>query len=332
MSLNRFARRTGKSVLRSLISAGWIRSLRTANLRNRVKIFYAHYFGPSRPYLPEGMAISLERLRTCLKSLAERFEFVPLDAMIASGCDDGPALRDAVAITLDDGYDLLREGAYDIFEEFSVPVTTFVVIDAIDNQNLIWPNKLRAIQSERGEATFRAKLASLQSARGHGSQGLSPNGVSIAELGWSAAQKDELADELWRLCDMPALSEYLDRHRPYHTLAQLRSLIARGHAVGLHSRTHPFCDRLTRAGMDTEFVRAADWLKHQLGVGVLPMAYPFGVRLAPELERRLADEAALTCALGTRGLSKRPAAPMALRRVSLEGDFEYNLFAASLKP
>jgi peptidoglycan/xylan/chitin deacetylase (PgdA/CDA1 family) len=331
MKLHDWAKQSAKFAAGKLIAAGWLRPLDSADLAERIKIVYAHYFGPPKPYLPAGMAMSLDELHRNIKRLSERFDFVPLDKMIAEGCGDGPRLRNAVAVTLDDGYDILREGAYEIFEEFKVPVTTFVVIDAIDNRNLIWANKLRAIESEKGSAVFRAKLASLQLAHGYGSRGVSTEGMKLADLGWPAERKDALADELWRACDMPELSEYLQEHRPYHTLAQLRDLIRRGHGIGLHTRTHPYCDTLTAAEVEAEFVQPARWLREQLGLTTLPMAYPFGVRLPGDQERRLAEAAIVTCALGLSGFSKRPSDPMTLRRTSLEGNMELSVFAADLK-
>ncbi|MFO1059747.1 MAG: polysaccharide deacetylase family protein [Dongiaceae bacterium] len=327
MSWRRTARITLNRQLGAALAGPVLGPLAARALRGSVKIAYAHYAGVPRPYLTEGNAMSVEMLAQRLGTLARHFEFVPLDSLLADCTRRAAARPDALAVTLDDGFDILREGAYEVFESFRVPVTTFVVVGSLDNERLIWASKLRAIELATGPAVFRPALVALQRRCGYPVAPAEAPALRLAALGWPMARKDELADVLWQACDMPPLPEYLDRHRPYHSWAQLAELRRRGHAVGLHTWSHPYCDRLDEAEIEAEIVRPAALLRERLGLEGVPLAYPFGVRLPPAAERRLAARGVISCALGIAGFSRRPAHPFALERASLEGDAAYNLLA-----
>ena len=95
-------------------------------------------------------------------------------------------------------------------------------------------------------------------------------------MGWDMARKDELADLLWAACDMPPLSEFLDEHRPYFTADGLATWLGEGHAVGLHSATHPDCSRLDADGVRVEILDPARRLCTDLGQASVAFSYPSG--------------------------------------------------------
>ncbi len=61
---------------------------------------------------------------------------------------------------------------------------------------------------------------------------------------WPMSRKEELVNELWRCCDMPALDEFLDQYRPYFSWKDIEEWLRRGHSVGLHTHTHPKCENI----------------------------------------------------------------------------------------
>src|SRR4029453_10436364 len=121
---------------------------------------------------------------------------------------------------------------------------------------------------------------------------------------WPMNRKDEYAHALWKACDMPPVLEFLEQYRPYVDWDDLDDWRRRGHTVGLHTDTHPFCSRLTPEEADHEVIRPARELRVRLKTPRVPFAYPFGDRFVPEWESDVAAKAELSCMLGIGGLSR----------------------------
>jgi len=125
-------------------------------------------------------------------------------------------------------------------------------------------------------------------------------------------------------------SDFLDEHRPYFTRETLARWVADGHAVGLHTHTHPDCARLDDDGVRAEIVEPAWRLSAELGVSSLAFSYPFGRRCSAAHERMLLQAGILQCALGIRGFSPRGTSPFRLERASIEGDMRFSVYGKAL--
>jgi peptidoglycan/xylan/chitin deacetylase (PgdA/CDA1 family) len=217
------------------------RSWTRRRLRDGTNVVYTHYIGESVPYYADFYAGStIDRFEHDLAALKKHFEFVPLAELVRENRAQGEPSRPRLALTFDDGFDALRNGVMEVLDHHGVRVTTFVITGTIGNKNLMWRNKLAAIRALREERLYVRCYNSLMPKVGlssiSGGDELLP-----ASTGWSMGRKEDLVDALWKACDMPALGEFLDEHRPYFTWGGLDQWIAAGHDVGLHTATHPFC-------------------------------------------------------------------------------------------
>jgi peptidoglycan/xylan/chitin deacetylase (PgdA/CDA1 family) len=315
-------RRHAATVALSAPAAPWTRR----TLRGRTKIVYAHHVGPAAPHLASfGPAFTVAALDEHLAALARHFEFASLAEVLAANDADDAGASARLAVTFDDGFDLIGSGALDVLDAHGVKATTFVLTEMLDNRGLMWRNKLSAIRALRPEQTYVPAYNRLMASVGEPAIG-DASELMGAAMQWDMRRKDELADELWAACDMPALSEFLDEHRPYFTRDGLATYLGRGHAVGLHTATHPDCSRLDADGVRAEIVEPARALGGELGIGSLPFSYPFGRRCAPALEPILVQAGVLHCALGIRGFSRRGTDPWHLERASIEGDMRFSVY------
>jgi peptidoglycan/xylan/chitin deacetylase (PgdA/CDA1 family) len=315
-------RRHAATVALSSPVAPWTRR----TLRGRTKIVYAHHVGPPAPHLASfGSAFTAEQLDEHLTVLERDFEFAPLADVLAANGADTSAASGRLAVTFDDGFDLIRTGALDVLNAHGVKATTFVLPAMLDNRGLMWRNKLSAIRALRREETYVPAYNRLMQIGGAPTIADASELLSAA-MQWDMARKDELADELWAACDMPALSDFLDEHRPYFTRDGLAAWSTDGHGVGLHTATHPDCSRLDADGVRAEILEPAERLRAELGVASLPFSYPFGRRCTPGHERILVDAGVLHCALGIRGFSRRGTDPLHLERASIEGDMRFSVY------
>jgi peptidoglycan/xylan/chitin deacetylase (PgdA/CDA1 family) len=297
----------------------------TRTLRGRTKIVYAHHVGPSAPHLAAfGPTFTVDQLDDHLAALGRHFEFASLPEVLAANAADDDACE-RLAVTFDDGFDLIRTGALEVLDAHGVKATTFVMTAMVDNGELMWRNKLSAICALRPEDTYVAAYNRLMESVGGAAVANAPELLGAA-MRWDMALKDELADELWAACDMPALADFLDEHRPYFTRDGLATWLAGGHAVGLHTATHPDCSRLDAAGVRAEILEPAEELSAELGLASVPFSYPFGRRCAPATESILGEAGVLHCALGVRGFSRRGTDPLHLERASIEGDMRFSVY------
>jgi peptidoglycan/xylan/chitin deacetylase (PgdA/CDA1 family) len=291
-------------------------------LGRRTKIVYAHHVGPPAPHVAAfGPAFGPEELDAQLTTLARHFEFAPLATVL----EQTAAAASLVAVTFDDGFDLIASGAKEVLDAHGVKATTFVLTAMLDNRGLMWRNKLSAIRTLRPADAYVPAYNRVTA-----QVGAPPIREASELLGaamrWDMSRKDELVDALWDACDMPPLAEYLDEHRPYLTREQLASWVADGHSVGLHTATHPDCSRLDADGVRAEILEPARRLSAELGVARLHFSFPFGRRCRPELQALLERDGLLGCALGIRGFSPSGTNPMRLERASIEGDMRFSVY------
>ena len=73
--------------------------------------------------------------------------------MLEQNTDDNGSSQ-MLAVTFDDGFDLVRSGALEVLNAHGVKATSFVVTAMLDNRALMWRYKLSAIQTLRPEETY----------------------------------------------------------------------------------------------------------------------------------------------------------------------------------
>jgi peptidoglycan/xylan/chitin deacetylase (PgdA/CDA1 family) len=293
-------------------------------LAARTKIVYAHYVGSPAPYLSAfAPTISPEQLDADLTALGRHFAFAPLSEVLVDDPAAGSSHR--LAVTFDDGFDLVGSGAVDVLEAHGVSATTFVLTEYLDNRGLMWRNKLSAILALRPADRYMRAYNALMERIGSPPIG-DPAELMRASFAWELESKDELADLLWAACDMPPLGEFLDEHRPYFSHNCLARWLAGGHDVGLHTATHPDCSRLDTDGVRDEILEPARRLCSELGRPTIAFSYPFGRRCRHAHARLLAESGLIDCALGIGGFSRRGTGPFCLERASIERDMRFSVY------
>lgn len=269
---------------------------------------------------------SLGRLEADLRILRRFFRFASLEYMLYVQEAGASSEKPELVVTFDDGFDLTDSGATDLLESFGIRATTFVNTASVDYTRLMWQHGLAAIRELRGDETFVRELNGLLAKTG------CDDGIHKAEEQiwvtrlWPMERKDEYAESLWKACDMPPLGEFLEEHRPYFDWGGLEEWLRRGHTVGFHTDSHPFCSRLREADVVPEIVAPAMRLRERLRLQTIPFAYPFGERLVAEQEARVIDLELFSCLFSTGELSPPATAPQRLSRVEGEGGVDREVF------
>jgi peptidoglycan/xylan/chitin deacetylase (PgdA/CDA1 family) len=224
-----------------------------------------------------------------------------------------------MAVTFDDGFNLNRRELIQIFQDYGIKITSFVITSCIDNKNLMWRNKLSVVRSSVPESVYVSKYNELMLKMGYRTIE-SGRELMSASLEWEMSRKDELADELWSKCGLPPIEGYLKEHEPYFTWDGLKEWIEHGHSVGFHTHTHPLCSRLASEDIEEEIVKPASELRRKLGLSSLAFSYPFGDRFQPAKERELFDRGVFDCAFGIEGAARCNSLNYRLERAGVESE------------
>ena len=316
----RIARMVGRVARAALL---W-RATRNVFLQHASIVFY-HGVWP-RETAAQRMfgGVTLDQFESDLRLLRERFDVVDLAGMLAD--HRGVASkRPRLALTFDDGFDLTRGGATEILAHYRMPATMFVNSASVNYHDLMWQHKLCAIRATRGDELFVRELNAVLVKTGVPPIARAGDQGAATRL-WPAARKDEYAEAVWRGSSMPPANQILRDHRPYFDWDGLRSWIARGHSVGFHTHSHPFCSRLGANEVSHELIEPVKQLRAELGVSTVPFAYPFGDRLPPALEADVIGSNVFSCLLGTGRLSPRYEHAAALDRVDAEAGLDAELY------
>jgi len=305
--------------------SSWLRR----RLRGGINVVYTHYVGESVPYYADFyLGSTIDRFDRDLVFLKRHFDFVSLANLVGQEGPRNEPSRPLLALTFDDGFDALGNGVLEVLSHHEVQATSFVITDMVGNKNLMWRNKLTAIRALREERLYVRHYNDLVAK--FGQPGISRGDELLpASTHWTMKWKDEMVDALWSACDMPALDEFLDEHRPYFTWGGLEQWLSAGHHVGLHTATHPFCSRLSPEEIRAEIEEPASLLRSRLGLRFLPFSYPFGIRLSAPVDQQLYESRVFDCAFGIEGFVPRGTPGYRLERASIEGDFAYSVFGSA---
>jgi len=252
-------RRLIKTALDRVGSIPFVQSLVTNRLRETRNILYYHFAGDPAPhYQSFDAGCTVAAFERQLRLLQRYFDFCSLDDALSPETPTGA--RPQLAITFDDGLDLISSGAMDVLDRYGVSATVFVCTRAVDNRALLWTHMLSAIRYLAGpEASERSfnRIAESEAV---------PTIDDAAQIvarskAWPMARKDDIAQAVWDDCGLPPVSEYLEEHQPYLTHDQLQTWREHGHSVGLHTASHPLCERLDADGVEAEIAAPAKQLQ-----------------------------------------------------------------------
>jgi peptidoglycan/xylan/chitin deacetylase (PgdA/CDA1 family) len=234
-----------------------------------------------------------------LSWLEKHFRFASLHEVIAQAGEQDSVRRPPLAVTFDDGLDLIEDGVAQVLDKFKISATAFINTETIDNQTLMWRHALAICIAERGSEETGRQYSGIAASRG---MNLDAN-VMRASLGWPYESRGELVDELLQAIRLGSRASWAQREKPYFTFDHLQQWLEKGHSIGNHSATHPLCDTLPAEAHDREFGESNRWLAKNFGVQKPAFSYPFGRSVSSESARSLMECHGFSSITGVRGFS-----------------------------
>lgn len=227
----------------------------------------------------------------------------------------------AVAITFDDGYRDNYTNAFPILRELSLPATIYLVTDAVDENRLIWHDRvfdaLHRTTAER--AALDGKELLLET--------LPQKHEALAKIlsvlrSSTPARRDRAIDDLLEQLGILSLPT-----EGWEKLSwdQVREMNADGCRFGAHTIDHPILSRLNEEDARRQIQGSKARIEAELDAPVTDFAYPNGGRadFDAATKRILDDEGFRSAVTTISGANDGASDPLALRRVGMWGDDPY---------
>lgn len=209
-----------------------------------------------------------------------RFEVVDLEELFRRLAGDGPPLRRAVAITIDDGYHCQAEIAAPIFAEHGVPVTTFLTTGFLDGKLWLWWDQIEHILSstraDRLSLTVGARQVDLDLGA-PGRRRLAARVVKDQCKALPEAERVATIADLAERAGVPLPKAAPPRYRPM-TWEQVRRCEAAGMRFGPHTVTHPILSSTGDTQAQRELEGSWQRLHQEVSRPVPVFCYPNGLR------------------------------------------------------
>lgn len=236
--------------------------------------------------------------------------------------------RDAVAITLDDGYACNAEIAAPLLERFGIPATIFVPADLIGNGDPFWWDEVEEIVlgHDRDSFTMDGEVFALGQTSTEdrrwspGSRPRTARQAAFLEIHSRLSRKKpadlkQAMDELRRQAKPPPQGST----KRSMTAEQVRRAAAAGIEFGSHTLTHPWLTSLDETEKRHEIAESIDRCRDITGTAPSTFAYPFGT--FDEQSEQIVEQAGFECACATRDMAvSRESRTFALPRVHV-GDW-----------
>jgi peptidoglycan/xylan/chitin deacetylase (PgdA/CDA1 family) len=259
-------------------------------------------------------------------------------AQVADALNHGePLPKDAVAITVDDGYrDFLY--AHAVFEQFDLPSTVFLITDFLDGKSWPWWNQIQyALEQSRPRGSCELKLAGETMQVDLSSADTRENAAEVI------AEKLKLLRNEQRLSEMTKLFSSLqvqipcrppERWQPL-TWEEVRQLSRNRVEFGAHTKSHPILSSvLSETQLRDEIEGSKTHIEQQLTAPVRHFCYPNGrhidvSREALAMTRNSGFNTAVTTEAGMNRLGSHTD-PFRLKRLAVNADYPVFYFAEFL--
>ena len=298
---------------------------------SRITILALHCVGhpEATAFLPPYMKVSEDELDRLLARLRSSFEFISLPEALTR-LEEGARTRNAMVITLDDGYKDNRTCAVPVLARHKVPATVFPEAGALERRALGWIHKFFFVNHVKGCAFFAREYARRTADRNaarrlEGAEARAGNLEYVMKriLKYEAdpVERERITDALFTGAggDEEAILEAL-----YLDWKDVSDLAEEGITFGCHTVTHPILSSLSRAEARLEITEARRLMRTRAGVDTDLFAYPWGRSwdFNDETVDLLRGEG-FRCGLTAEGRSVTPGRwdPFRLSRYPLAGGF-----------
>ena len=240
---------------------------------SRSKYVILSYHRVGTDGVPLFSRLPAEEFEAQMRFLRRHYRIVSLEEVF-HGLQEPEVVRQAVAITFDDGYRDLYTQALPILKTYRVPATIFLSVDAIETGRVAWYDRIFFALQVAPQDAIDLRL----DRPCHFRLGSSEERIQAAVEIVSCLR--DLPDSRREECCMA-----LEKQAPVPdgeprdcmlTWEQIREMQQAGIRFGSHTMTHRVLSRLTPAEVEGELRQSRRVLEQKLDTAVTDFAFPFG--------------------------------------------------------
>ena len=293
---------------------------RLLNRSNSLRIIYYHRLNANNDSYYFNTGITPAIFKQQLQELSKNFKIIPLSEAMEMGNNE---FQNHLCISFDDGFRECYDVILPILKALKLKATFFITEKCINNQDLLWRNKLLAIQNLVLPQNFN-KIKTAFSEKYH--LPLTDNLIQSSNV-WNMASKDEMADYIWGMAQIGSKKDYLEQHKPYMTESQIKSLLRDGFEIGCHTYSHPFCNKLNKAEIDEEIIKSSKRLADRFSTRCDTFSYPFGKSASIENEKYILNNSDLKILMGINDSLSNQLPSSHWERIGMERTYTKSMYA-----
>ena len=265
----------------------------------------------------DATAVSIQNARRQLEYLTRNFRVMPLRDLTEE-LDSGTGIRNAVALTIDDGRRNFYEFFFPLLKEFGIPATFYVVTSFIDGKDWIWTDKVLwlAQQKSTSEELLPGKINEFFTLLNR----LSP----------------QLRDQ--RITDLAARMKISIPELPPQRFApcswaELREMVQSGLVeIGSHTLTHAILSSITDDQSWEELTKSRARIEEQVGQRVYSFCFPNGTLqdYRPNQIGQIRAAGYSSSVIASFGMLGNGADPYQIQRIGISGKTDALSFAKYL--
>ena len=215
-----------------------------------------------------------------LLELKSRFNVVPLDAVVQSIKSKVPTVKNAIVLTIDDGYSDFYSIAYPILKKYSLPATLYVTSDFVDKKIWLWPDRLSYVLSntKKDNYIFHKNNESMEYLlKDEDYYGSLWHALAEHCLSISNQERINFITEFEQDLEVE-LPEYPTEEYSPLSWGQISEMANNGIEIGAHTCTHPSLTKTNDDELTYEISGCKKKLEEKLGVEVKSFSYPNGTQ------------------------------------------------------
>jgi peptidoglycan/xylan/chitin deacetylase (PgdA/CDA1 family) len=254
---------------------------------NSLRIVYYHMVSDrNHAYYFNDKSISVDQFVKQIGILKKFFDVISLNEALMM-LKSGQPLFNKLVITFDDGFRECSTVVAPILLEESVTATFFLIGNCLNNNDLMWRNKLLILQNN---SISRGVIDNISCAFNLERIKKNESIMNWSKL-WPMHLKECISNALWSESGAYPLKSFLDDYKPYMSDKQVKELVSNGFEIGSHSMTHPFFSKLNYEQFYMEILDSITLLEDRYNTNVQTFSYPFGDRSNNlEFESRFINE------------------------------------------
>ena len=309
--------------------------------RRRVIVLAYHGFTdqPAGPGMQNGQGkhVQVDAFRAAMAYVKRHYHVTSLENLVSCYRMGAPIPDYTIAVTIDDGFESNYTLAFPVLTELRIPVTIFVATDFVDQQRLLWSDRL-----EYALDTTAASTLSLTIDGQRVSYDVSHRDGKVAcdsDLRTRLKRlpqedRDAVVDECERQLGavMPAVGELPAIYRPL-TWAQIQEMRQSGLvAIGSHTQSHVILTRCDPARAQDELRRSRRLIEERVGAECRLFCYPNGqLGCFDERTKAWLQQAGYMCGITTvYGMNDERADVFELKRLYTHGRADTTRFVMTL--